>query len=360
MDIDFKRYIINEISRLPFYHVSPNGISHTIKCPYCDDNSPKHGHFGLKIDVESDEPILYHCFRCSAGGVLNQKVLNDLNLSIPNDLLDQMSKTNKVYAKRNIVANTMIMPFEIPTINNSLSLKVLAKKIDYINERIGLKLTYSEGASYRIIFSFKDFIDHNNISDLVNIDTRYLRYIDENYVGFLSLNKNNIIFRSVTGKGYMRPNARSDYMRYIKYVLDRNCEDPNNYFTVPTVYDIMLGESYNVHISEGTFDILSVMHNNVFPTNDNNLFFAVCGFGFTNVIKNIIKLGICPINLYIYADNDKTDSAITRQILSSKSGIRFYIKSLTIIRNSYVNEKDFGVPIDRINVSQKRININQI
>lgn len=352
MNVDFKRFLITELSRMPFYHVSPNGISHTVKCPYCDDDSPKHGHFGIKIDVESDEPILYHCFRCNAGGMVTKQTLDDLHIDMPNDLLSQLTHSNKVYAKKNVVTDISIMPFEIPTINNSLSPSLLQAKSDYIANRIGLKLQYAEGAAYRIVFSFKDFIDYNKIDYLIDIDVKYLKYIEENYVGFLSLNKNFIIFRSFTNKGFSKGKG-SSYLRYIKYVLDDKCPDKNNFFTIPTTFDIMSADIVNVHISEGPFDILSVMANDIFITDSNNLFFAVCGFGYASVLKNIVKLGACPMNLFIYADNDKTDSEIIRQIMNKKSGLRHYIRSLTMVRNSYPGEKDFGVTKDRITPSSK-------
>ena len=357
MNVDFKRFVISEISKMPFYHVSPNGISHTIKCPYCNDDSPRHGHFGLKIDLDSNDPILYNCFKCSAGGILNQKVLSDLNISLPQDLMAQMIKSNKVYARKNNLTDISVMPFEIPIICNYLNPAKLQMKSDYIRERIGLSLSYADAATYRIIFSFKDFIIHNKIDTLVDIAIDYLDYIDANYVGFLSLNKNYIIFRRVTNKSYV-DNTKFSSMRYIKYKLDEKNMDNNNFYTIPTSFDIMSTTPINVHISEGPFDILSIMTNNVFNTNTNNLFFAVCGFGYIGVIKNIIKMGACPINLYVYADNDKSDRDIMMQLYKDK-GVLSYINKFHIARNSFETEKDFGVPNNRIKPSFKKYTLKK-
>ena len=358
MNTEFKRYIINEISKMPFYHVSPNGVSHTIKCPYCNDDSPKHGHFGLKIDLESNDPILYHCFKCAAGGIMTPKTLSDINVVLPQDLAAQMYKSNKIYAKKNSLTEVMVMPFEIPTIMQYANPVHVQMKADYIRDRIGLDIHYADAPNYRIIFSFADFIVANKMENMINISTKYLNFIDSNYVGFLSLNKNCIIFRRVTNKGVV-DNGKYKSLRYIKYVIDEKNIDPDTFYTIPTAFDIMTSTPINVHISEGPFDILSIMTNGVVNTEENNLFFAVCGFGYAGVIKNVIKLGTCPINLFIYADNDKSDTEIKYQVLSKKVGIYHYINEMTIIRNSYPDEKDFGVPINRIKPSYKKIIIKR-
>lgn len=359
MNTEFKRYIINEISKMPFYHVSPNGVSHTIKCPYCNDDSPKHGHFGLKIDLESNDPILYHCFKCAAGGMVTPKVLNDINVSLPQDLAAQLYKSNKIYARKNNLTEVMIMPFEIPTVMQyAANPACVQMKINYIKDRIGLEVCYADAPAYRIIYSFTDFIFANKMENMIKISQKYLNFIDANYVGFLSLNKNCIIFRRVTNKG-STANGKYSSLRYIKFVIDEKNIDPDTFYTIPTAFDIMTKEPINVHISEGPFDILSIMANNITITESNNLFFAVCGFGYANVIKNVIKLGTCPINMFIYADNDKSDNEIKYQILSKKLGLYHYINDMTIIRNSYPNEKDFGVPINRIKPSYKKILIKR-
>jgi len=351
MNTDFKRYVIDEISRMPFYHVSPDGTSHTIKCPYCNDDSPRHGHFGLKIDLESKDPILYHCFKCSAGGIVNQKVLSDLGITLPQELASQMYKSNKIYSISNKITEVRVMPFEIPLVSQYTDPAVIKLKTDYIRDRIGLDITCAEAPAYRIILSFRDFIVFNKIHESISLDTHYIEYIDNNYVGFLSVNKNCIIFRRVTTKC----SKQGKSLRYIKFMIDDKNLDPNNFYTIPTKFDIMSTDPINIHISEGPFDILSIMTHNIFRPIDNNVFFAVCGFGYAGVIKNIIRMGACPINLYVYADNDKTDSAIKRQLLNKKVGLVNYIDNMSIIRNSFPNEKDFGVPNNRIKPSYKKI-----
>jgi hypothetical protein len=69
-------------------------------------------------------------------------------------------------------------------------------------------------------------------------------------------------------------------------------------------------------------------------------------------------MGVCPnLNVYVYADNDKSDNEIKKSILNKNAGIVNYLDSFTIVRNSYKAEKDFGVPKERIQPSYKRIQI---
>jgi hypothetical protein len=355
MNVEFKQFVIDEISKMPFYHVSPNGINHTIKCPYCNDDSPRHGHFALKIDVDSTEPILYNCLKCSHGGILTPDVLSDLNIYIPQNLAVQMRKVNKVYARKNNLTDITVMPFNIPEVYNVTPISVLQSKIDYVNKRLGTKLQISDASTYRLVLSVRDFMQANKIDHIDDIDERFINSIDLYYVGFLSVNKNYIVFRHIDNA----PQA-GNHKRYLKVAIDRKNIDPNNFYTIPTTFDIMNTDETNVHISEGPFDILSIVANHIAFTKGPNMFFAVCGFGYAGVIKNIIKMGVCPcLNLYIYADNDKSDREIIRNILNKDNGIVHYLKSLTIVRNSFKGEKDFGVPKDRIRPSYKTIPLNR-
>lgn len=354
MNVEFKRYIIDEISKMPFYHVSPNGINHTVKCPYCNDDSPRHGHFCIKADVDSDEPVLYNCLKCAHGGIMNQTVLSDLGIYLPQHLAAQMRKSNKIYARKNNLTDISVMPFKIPEVCKLMSPVTAQQKIDYINGRLGTKLSVADAHRYNIVISLKDFMNENHIESIEGFTPSYLSYIDDNYVGFVSTNKNCIILRRINSIEY----SKGKPQRYIKIIIDRKNIDPNTYFNIPTVFDIMNADPINVHISEGPFDILSVMLNDVFETDKSNMFFAVCGFGYTSVLKHIIMMGACPnINLYVYADNDKSDNAIKRLILPKNLGIVYYLNSFAIVRNGYTGEKDFGVPKDRIKPSYKRIPI---
>jgi hypothetical protein len=62
----------------------------------------------------------------------------------------------------------------------------------------------------------------------------------------------------------------------------------------------------------------------------------------------LIKTGLTTgLNIHIYADNDKTDQQILVQ-LEKKPTLKPWIDSFIIHRNTYPDEKDYGVSRDRI------------
>ena len=346
MDTSFKHYVINEISKLPFYKVSSNGISHTIKCPYCNDDSPSHGHFCLKIDVDSDEPILYNCLKCPAGGVLTTDVLNQLGILVDSSMSANINKANRRYAKKNKLTDMTIEDFVIPPVIDDID---TVAKLNYINSRLGTKLDESSLVKYRIVTKLSEFLTFNKIDfDSVNgLNPNRLKFIDNNYVGFLSMNRNHIIFRKITDNPYGR--------RYDKVVINSRNIDPNSFYSIPSGFDIMYTGPMDIHIAEGPFDILSIyenLHNGA--SKQNELFYSVCGFGYSGVIKNLIRIGInTELNLHIYADNDKTDREILGMIKKNRSIVPS-IKSICIHRNKSMNQKDYGVSKDFITDNSKK------
>lgn len=346
MEASFKQYVISELEKMPYYSVSVNGLQHTIKCPYCNDDSPDHGHFSIKIDVDNDdEPMLYNCLKCPANGMVTKQTLNDIGIYIDPSMSNQMTKINRRYAKKNKLVDMMIEDFNIsPVIDKRLT----DIKLDYINNRLGTELTYNDLDKFRIVSQLSEFMVFNEIESIKGLSPALIRFIDYNYVGFLSLNRNNLVFRKI------HDNVNGH--RYIKVKIhDRNL-DPNSYYTIPSPFDLMYTSDMNVHITEGTFDILSV-YENVLGGNPgpNNLFYAVCGFSYSTVIKNIIRMGITTdIILHIYADNDKRDSDLMR-ILQKNQSILPYIKSVYFHRNGYSGKKDFGVKAEYIRDTKKKV-----
>ena len=346
MNIDFKQYVISELERMPFYNRSSNGLQHTVKCPYCNDDSPSHGHFSIKIDIDNDdEPMLYNCLKCPASGLVTKQTLDDLGIFVDSSMASNITRVNKRYAKKNKLVDMLIEDFNIPpVINNQLT----DIKLDYINNRLGINLTYSDLDRFRIVPQLSEFMVFNEITHIKGVTPQLVRFIDFNYVGFLSLNRNNIVFRKI--------NDAVNGMRYIKVKIHDKNLDPNSYYTIPSPFDLMYTSDMNVHIAEGTFDILSI-YQNVLGGNpgSNNLFYAVCGFSYSTVVKNIIRIGITTdIILHIYADNDKKDYEVMRTLQKNQS-ILPYINSVYFHRNSYSGKKDFGVSSDCIKETKKKV-----
>ena len=329
---EIKRSVIEELQHLPFYKVNNTVIQHLVRCPYCGDSRhANHGHFSIKIDVDDpDTPMMYKCFRCNEHGLLTSDVLEDLGLHVSSMDKQNLKLFNRKVAKKNKLTDACIEQFDL--IDYTRDYDRVKYKIDYINDRLGSNIGVSDIVPLSIVPNILDFFAMNKIK-MESLDRVYspqqLRFIDRNYVGFLSYNKNAIVLRDITG---------SSSQRYITMTINKNNLDPNGFYSIRNSIDLLYSHGINIHIAEGIMDILNVYDHVNSRNLTDNYYYAVCGFSYARVLRGIIRMGInTGLNVHIYADNDKTDEDILRQI----KPISAWIDNLCIHRNS--NAKDYGV-----------------
>lgn len=338
-----KLMIIEQLKTLPV--CKPNSIKRNwvVRCPYCGDSkTASHGHFSIMIDVNSDSPMLYRCLKCNESGVLTSNVLEDLHLFVSNDLERNMSLLSR-QSRNSSYYRDKPKNYTVPI---SLDREWNKNKLDYLSKRLGTSLTYEECAEYKIILSFAEFLRANKLKigfdeGQVPIKMKTLEELNDHYVGFLSSNNNKIIFRDYT------EDQSGFFGRYYKVVIDPLNTSPNTFYGLKNQFDLLYHEPINVHIAEGTFDILSVYKNLPHEESINSLFFASCGYGFSVILRYLIYMGVTTdIVLHIYSDNDKTDTEHVREL--RKKNLNHWLSSIIIHRNNKSGEKDFGVPKDRI------------
>lgn len=339
-----KQRIIQFLKTLSVCKNSSNGLQWTIRCPYCGDSrTANHGHFSIKINTNDESPIMYHCLKCNEGGLLTSQVLEDLGIGSTDPLLRELRATNMLVNKGAYFKDRIKdYKVEVP-IDNFMT----KRKIQYIENRIGVTLTPTECASYKIITSLSSFLMSNNIEINTKtpthdrIDSRMVYELDSHYVGFLSSNNNKIIFRDIT------PNNSGKFGRYFKLVIDSLNESPNTFYSLVSRFELLYTEPINIHIAEGTFDILSVYKNLEYSTSQNSLFFAAGGYNYTTILKYLIYKGVTTnITLHLYSDADKTDKNHLWEMRTPLCKV--WLDNVIIHRNGYSGEKDFGVPKDRI------------
>lgn len=342
--IEIKQQIIDKLKTLPVCKSSSNMRNWTVRCPYCGDSkSANHGHFSILIDMNSDAPIIYQCFRCRESGLLIPQVLEDLDLGSDQSLNQQLGILNRLSSNSSYFKDK-IKNFIVPVPANTTSNQI---KLSYINNRLGTNITFEDCATYKIVLSFDEFINANNIpvdrEDAMGnvLKSSIVRTLDRDYLGFVSANNNKITFRDITpdGSGFLK--------RYYKVTLDILNRSPNTFYSLMSQFNILYTEPINIHIAEGTFDILSIYLNLKPEHSQNSLFFASCGYGFSTILKYLIYTGVnTGITLHIYSDGDKTDADHLR--LLRTPFYQTWIDRVIIHRNVFENEKDFGVPRDRI------------
>ena len=341
-DRELKERVIELLSQLPAYSVNSSKTQHTVRCPYCGDSSNiNHSHFSIKIDVsDPTSPMLYNCLKCPVSGLLTASVLEELGIH-SDDINAALSRVRST-TRYNKYTNIKTEEYSVPMYSNNA---INYTKVDYINNRLGTDFTFEECKDLKIIMDLSVFMVINEIPYINGISPGMLKLIDSSYVGFLSNNRNCIVYRLI--------NPKLPYNRYLKVKINSNNLDPNSYYSIPNSIDMMYTNDINVHIAEGTFDILSVYANLNNCNRENNYYYAVCGFGYNTIIDSMIAMGInTGLNIYIYADKDKTDNEILWKVNNDRN--RPWINSLYICRNGYPGEKDYGVPKDRIIHTMKR------
>ena len=341
--IQVKERILAQLQTLPVCKPDSARRNWVVRCPYCGDSkTANHGHFSILIDMDSDAPIMCNCFKCKESGILTTQTLEDLGLFCDSSLAGQLSYFN-MRAANSSYFKDKIKRFTIP---QTVDCVENLRKVDYINRRLGANLTFEDCESFKIILSFIQFIQENHIPlsnghDGSMLKSGTVRELDRNYVGFLSANNNKIIFRDVT------PDGSGFFGRYYKVTIDQLNVSPNSFYALINRFNLLYTDPIDIHIAEGTFDILGVYLNIEREQSQNSLFFANGGYGFGAILKYLIYTGVTTdINLHIYSDADKSDEDHLK--LLSKPFYQVWLDDVRVHRNAMHGEKDFGVSKDLI------------
>jgi hypothetical protein len=336
LDISFKAKLISLLKEIPVYKSNSIDTQHTIRCPYCGDSrNANHGHFSIKIDQDTLDSLVFRCVKCEASGLLTPEVLEELGIYITEEIKVSLKSFNKKIIKTNnfiTKSENFITPrFQDNNLNSI--------KLNYINSRLGTNYDYNQAQELKIILDLHTFLKINDIKEIPNINNKYLYLLNNNYVGFLSTNNNCITLRRI--------NDNERFRRYDKIILNPKNINSNTFYSIPNTISLMYTDDINIHTSEGIFDILSIYNMNNKEKN-NNYYFASCGFGYLSIFKYLIYHGInTGLNINIYADKDKTDRDHLK-LINKSSGILCWFDGITLHRNGYSNEKDYGVPLEKI------------
>lgn len=319
-----------------------NETQYSIRCPICGDSrTDKHKtRFYIKLDVNNiEEPVMYYCFNCNDAGILTTSILRNMEIN-DLDLLSglqsynkQVSRTNKSYK-----LSSEKIDIKIPFPDTELESNIMKKK--YIENRLGIELSFKELVKLKTIFRLGDLLLENDIQELTVKGDKALD-IHENYVGFLTVNNETINARQV---------LKSKNRRYEKYPLYKNRMNTLKFYTIPTVVDTLDTGRITINISEGVFDIWGVYFNIHNGGLDNHIYTAVCGSGYKSVIEHFVREGIVgDVDINIYADTDQ-DLRIYRDL---KEDYGIWFNSFNVYTNEI--EKDFGVPRDKIRIVKNNI-----
>lgn len=282
-------------------------------CPYCMD---KHRHLYLYIDLDSNDPVKYRCFRCpNVRGILNEKLLLDMGfdegaIKIPKGIksMKRIKVDDSVSSKLNII-----------TVNDDDNIDDISQYIQY---RVGHTPTIDElrmfqylGDPYRYV---KDYLGDSKIEML----------------------KNRLWFKLVNGNiaGRVVEDNMSKY-RWMNYISTR--VKTSGIYQMKTPVDMY--QDINVIIAEGIMDVIGLYYN--YSDLKNTSYVAVLGKGYHRGMEQLINKGVFgdSVNIHIFKDpNVPCENIwidpITRQLF----------KKVFIYENT--KGYDYGVKPDKLNI----------
>jgi hypothetical protein len=312
-----------------------------IRCIFCGDSAkdPYKGH----LYIQNKAPYKYYCQRCTSKGIVNQNFLLKLNVTdyeliakVNKNLVEYQKKLSFKYGNEiNFFSNKELdfYPRAYTDLENS--------KIKYVENRLGIKLDETDLEKYKMIVNFKDFLQHNKIDMTKRIKTprdRDLFAKLQNYcVGFLSSDKNTVVFRSL--------NEEKTGFRYHNYSLFPDAIESKKFFSIKKKLDLSLSE-HKIIMTEGILDIIGV-YNHIFNKDDKPLFISNNGKSFLFVLDYLASLSLLNVDIEIYSDKDVNlkfyEYVMRENRLAKFNGINVYYNQIN---------KDYGVEKTKILLSQ--------
>lgn len=313
-----------------------------INCPICASEGRPDKNYHMYISLGYDnKPPMYNCFKNSTHrGLVTKSFLetySKYSQCMDEGLLNEVSKYNSKLSDLGVYRTNKSgnYGFSVKNQNDDDLSKI---KLNYINKRLGTNLSLEDMSKLKIVLNLKDFLYKNYIKNFTRSEYT-INLLNEYCLGFLTNNNSTVILRNLVKDRSVLPKPIQD--RYIKYSIVKGAF--TGYYMIPTKCDIY--KEINIHIAEGTFDILSVYCNLREMNNIQNIYASIGGNSYLNTIRYFLTVcGIVNPVYHIYIDND-----IPKQFIDQISrvikplGIRVFIHS-----NSYRGEKDFGVDKNHI------------
>ena len=321
----------------PFAHPVAGRREVNCRCFYCADSSNmRKGHFYISVPKE-DEPSYFYCQKCHSQGIVTNDKLIEWGIFDSNMGVELTKYNAKVLS---LTKNKKFLDSMIYNIRNTFVTedKLSLYKLRYINERLGTNLTLKDCLSNKIVLNLKDLLQQNRLE--LTRNPNIVDQLDANFLGFLSFDNAFINLRKVLDKEVYHTIDR----RYINYNVFDKYDNTLKFYVIPSNINLLDPRPVRLHLSEGPFDILSIKYN-VVDKSDRDIFVSVGGSSYKGCIRHFItKMGIYNMEIHIYMDNDQTKT----QMYEIANLLQYFNIPLYLHNNAFPNEKDYGVPKERI------------
>lgn len=344
-----KALIIEKLFQRGVYTKQIDEVEYRTRCPYCGDSARENtGHFYLRINPNDNYQIVYNCFKCPAGGILDSEVLAALDITDVNlkASLHQLNKTSDVIDDKFILEGykNSFFDYHLPEIKDF-------RKIPYLEKRLGQSFHSDDFHRMKLVTSLKDFLIENNITKLM-CDHTYANAIEDHYIGFLTNGNSHILFRDITDR---------EKLSWLKYPITKESKENRVFYSMESMVDIFSDDPITINLAEGVMDILSAYYNLGY-SKQNTINVCVTGKYYERMLLYLIDMGFIGSNITvnIFADNDKV---FNRKKGYQSTTIEHYRKLLKNYKciygdtNVYYNQlyKDIGVPKNKISLKRYKI-----
>lgn len=336
----YKDYLLRVI---PGSKLVSGGTTINCRCRECPDSSnPDSAHMYISIPKNADEPSLYYCHKCGCKGIVTHNTLirwGIYDVQVANELTMYNSKISKKSS------NSKYFNKQVYDLRNTYTTidQKSEIKLKYIQDRLGVGLSYEDLHRLKICLNLNDLIKENHINKLTRVEN-IVNQLDQEFIGFISIDNVFLNMRKATNASVYKEIDK----RYVNYRIFDKSDDSTKFYTIPTQVNLNGTKRVKLHIAEGPFDILSVYLN--CRNMEEGIYTSVTGNRYDSVINFFLTNFMLPyIELHIYPDNDKYGSM--QRMRSLKYHLLDPSIPIYVHMNTYSDEKDFGVPKSRISES---------
>ena len=332
---------INRIrSFYPNLKIASGGSEIVVRCRYCGDSkNQSHAHMYISVPKSEDELSFYHCKKCPAHGVVDIDFLRKLGCDDTNILVDVSKHNDEVFKlpKYKSIKQINIYPLNMGYIRND---PMNNAKLAYLNERIGSNFTLNDLASLKIFLNLYDIVNSNKLE--LTRHQNICNDLDKWFMGFISYDNSFATMRKLTNRELYKAINK----RYINYALVNKMNDSKNFYVIPSTINTISIDPIKIHLAEGVFDILSIFYNLNNCNRNQNIYIACGGKSYLQALEFILlETGLINYEIHYYPDKDVSDDYFRYNTISK---IQLLPANIYIHRNTYPNEKDYGVPMNKI------------
>ena len=275
------------------------------ECPVCGDRK---WHCYVKIDVNTDTPVLFNCFKHNCHGIVGQQFVDYFNLGIN---VPKVKHSKRLDVSQSV--STSLPPINVSDKDD------ISDVCHYIQSRVGHTPTLGELQIFNYIGNpikyVNDYLGNENIQTI----------------------KNRYWFKMANGNIIGRWKDNNNDMRWLKY-KSTNIRTAGLYkLTLP----VDLYQQINVIIAEGVFDIIGLYYN--YHGCENNVYIGTMGKSYNKGIEYMIDRGLFgnSVNVKIFKDAD-----VPKVWIDDK--YRQLFKRIDIYEN--LSSKDYGVPDEQMDI----------